>query len=88
MKRTTIKQEIWSADKCERIASSVRPHYHPNPPVGLINNFDDDLPLYGMTQSKNGSILTRPMPLIHEDYEIVCLEIWGDQIRKKSTIIL
>jgi len=84
MKKTTMKQEIWSADKCEKIACSVRPHFYSNPPVGLINDFDSNLPLYGMTQSKNGLIITRPMPQVHEDYEIVGLEIWGDQIRKKA----
>ena len=86
--------ETWDKKYCEKQAKSAPEDPWGNrPPKGIIANDSSPYCEYGQTVTYNGGCIhdgvwyngeTRPLPIIHEDFEFHYLTAWGLTIRSKQ----
>ena len=97
MKTFTHSQETWDKAECERRANyAPKNAFGDRPPKGIIAHCSSPYPSFGQTRRYNGGFIaldgkwyeaeSKPLPKIHEDYEIFSMCSWGTAIRKKVAV--
>lgn len=82
-------QEIWDETTCAKKARKKSPYA---PFKGYLGSFSAQPPAYGKVRYNGGCIREgkwwqgeeRPLPIVHENYEIVVIRSWGWRIKKKD----
>ena len=93
----THPQETWDKKECaKRSRYAPKDHWGNRPPAGLINDFSTAYNAPGISHRYNGGCTyegrhyrgeSTPVPVIHEDFEIVPYPGWGLRIQLKKGVI-
>lgn len=83
-------QEVWDEAKCAKLAKRRHKQYAPF--KGYLGSSASIPPAYGEIRYNGGCDHdgewyqgeNRPLPQIHEDYEIIVVPTWGWRIKRKD----